>query len=66
MNFEQVQKENELATMAKVHEQNLHNGQVRKQNEVYIKLSNLAEGEAVTRATNAWCQTQHHISEGRQ
>ena len=65
MNFEQVQKENELATMAKVHEQNLHNGQVRKQNEVYIKLSNLAEGEAVTRATNAWCQTQHHISAGR-
>ena len=66
MNFKQVQKENKLAMMAKVHEQNLHNGQVRKQHMVYIKLSNLAEGEAVTRATNTWCQTQHHISTGRQ
>ena len=52
MNFKQVQKENKLAMMAKVHKQNLHNGQVRKQNIVYTKLSNLAEGEAVTRATN--------------
>ena len=66
LKFKQVQKENELAAMAKVYKQNLHNSQVGKQNEVYIKLSNLVEGEAVARVANDHCQTQHHISTGKQ